>query len=111
MDKRIEVEVVYALPHEQRLFTASGEPGMTLEQAIEKSRILEYYPELDLSSLDVGVFGKQMPKDSPLNPGDRVEIYRPLIADPKEMRKKRAAEGKVMRRGGGEAADKTDTQD
>lgn len=107
MSNQIEVEVVYPLPHEQRIFKASGAPGMTLAEAIEKSRILEHYPELDPASMDVGVYGKQMPKDSPLNPGDRVEIYRPLIADPKEMRKKRAAEGKVMRRGG-ETADKAD---
>lgn len=102
MQTLIEVEVVYPLPHEQRIFKASGAPGMTLTEAIEKSRILEHYPELDISKVDVGVYGKQMPKDSPLNPGDRVEIYRPLIADPKEVRKKRAAEGKAMRRGSGE---------
>jgi putative ubiquitin-RnfH superfamily antitoxin RatB of RatAB toxin-antitoxin module len=109
MDKRIDVEVVYALPHEQRIFIASGEPGMTLDDAVKQSRILEHYPELDWASMDAGVFGKQMPKDSLLNPGDRVELYRPLIADPKEMRKKRAAEGKVMRRGGGDSGTEPDS--
>lgn len=103
MDKQIEVTLVYPLPHEQKIFSVTGPSDMTLEQAVEKSHILEHYPELDFASLTLGVFGKQMPRDSVLNPGDRVEIYRPLIADPKEMRKKRAAEGKVMRRGGGEA--------
>ncbi len=100
----IQVEVAYALPHEQVVRTVEGEPGMTVREAIEKSGILELHPEIDLSKTKVGVFGKVAKLDAVLYPGDRVEIYRPLIADPKEARKKRAAKGKPMRKGGGRNA-------
>jgi putative ubiquitin-RnfH superfamily antitoxin RatB of RatAB toxin-antitoxin module len=93
------VEVAYALPDEQLILSVTGEPGLTVGQAIERSGILERFPEIDLATSKVGVFGKLSKLDAPLNPGDRVEIYRPLIADPKEARKKRAAEGKVMKKG------------
>ncbi len=97
----IQVEVAYALPDEQVVRVVEGEPGMTVQQAIERSGILELHPEIDLASTKVGVFGKATKLDAVLYPGDRVEIYRPLIADPKEARKKRAAKGKVLRKGGG----------
>ncbi len=97
----IQVEVAYALPREQVVLTVEGEPGMTVQQAIERSGILDLHPEIDLSKNKVGVFGKAAKLDAVLYPGDRVEIYRPLIADPKEARKKRAAKGKPMRKGGG----------
>lgn len=100
---RIQVEVVYAQAEQQWVLSVLGEPGLTLQDAVNNSGILKRCPEIDWATVDVGVFGKVARKDSPLNDGDRVEIYRPLIADPKEMRKKRAAEGKVMRRGGGDA--------
>jgi putative ubiquitin-RnfH superfamily antitoxin RatB of RatAB toxin-antitoxin module len=93
------VEVAYALPDEQLILRLEAEPGITVEQAIRRSGILEHFPDIDLSSSKVGVFGKLAKLADTLNPGDRVEIYRPLIADPKEARKKRAAEGKVMRKG------------
>jgi putative ubiquitin-RnfH superfamily antitoxin RatB of RatAB toxin-antitoxin module len=75
---------------------------LTAKQAIEVSGILERFPEIDLKINKIGIFGKVAKLDTLLTEGDRVEIYRPLIADPKEARKKRAAEGKVMRKGGGE---------
>lgn len=103
---KISVEVAYALPDEQAILEVQGEPGLTLEQAVEKSGILQRFSEIEWDKVDVGVFGKLAKRGDVLHDGDRVEIYRPLIADPKEMRKKRAAEGKVMRRGGGDAADK-----
>ena len=87
----------YVVGHVQPL-----QQGATLEQAIIASRLLEQFPELSLSSLKVGVFGKLGKLSAALRTGDRVEIYRPLLADPKEVRKKRAAEGKRMRRGGGD---------
>jgi len=102
----IQVEVAYAKPDEQVIMSVHGSKGMTLEQAVEQSGILEKYPEIDWEKADVGVFGKVAKRNAALNDGDRVEIYRPLIADPKEMRKKRAAEGKRMRRGGGDAEPK-----
>lgn len=101
-EAKIRVEVAYALPDEQLILTVQGAPGMTLAQAVEQSGILQSFPRIDWPQVDVGLFGKISKPDALLQEGDRVEIYRPLIADPKEMRKKRAAEGKVMRRGGGE---------
>ncbi len=103
-DELIEVEVAYAKPDEQALIPLKVPPGTTLEQAIVQSGVLERFPEIDLSVNKVGIFGKVAKKDTVLSPGDRVEIYRPLIADPKEARKKRAAEGKQMRKGGGREA-------
>ncbi len=100
----IQVEVAYALPDEQIVRVVEGEPGMTVREAIERSGILELHPEIDLSKNKVGVFGKVAKLDAVLYPGDRVEIYRPLIADPREARKKRAARGKPMRKGGGRTA-------
>ncbi len=99
----IQVEVAYALPDEQIVRVVEGEPGMTVEQAIQASGILDAHPEIDLSRNKVGVFGKAAKLDAVLYPGDRVEIYRPLIADPKEARKKRASQGKQLRKGGGKA--------
>lgn len=98
----IDVEVAYAKADEQVVLRVHGQKGMTLQEAVQKSGLLGQFPEIDWATVDVGVYGKIAKKDAMLNDGDRVEIYRPLIADPKEMRKKRAAEGKVMRRGGGE---------
>jgi len=97
----IQVEVAYALPEEQIVHVLEGEPGITVEQAIRDSGILEEHPEIDLSKNKIGVFGKAAKLDAVLYPGDRVEIYRPLIADPKEARKKRASQGKALRKGGG----------
>ncbi len=99
----IQVEVAYALPNEQIVRVVEGEPGMTVEQAIQASGILDAHPEIDLARNKVGVFGKAAKLDAVLYPGDRVEIYRPLIADPKEARKKRASQGKQLRKGGGKA--------
>lgn len=104
------VEVAYALPGEQVILTVRGEPGMTVGQAIDRSGILDRYPDIDLAVNKLGVFGKLAKANAELNPGDRVEIYRALIADPKEARKKRAAEGKVMKKGARDAgAEKGDS--
>jgi len=99
----ILVEVAYALPNEQMIVPIKVNEGTTVEQAIKSSGILNKYPEIDLSNNKIGVFGRLSKLDSPLRHLDRVEIYRPLIADPKEVRKQRAADGKVMKKGGGEA--------
>ena len=95
------VEDAYALPERQLILKLDVAPDATLEQAIHASGMLEKFPEIDLGSNKVGVFGKLAKLDDKLHPGDRVEIYRPLIADPKEVRKKRAAQGKVMKKGAG----------
>jgi putative ubiquitin-RnfH superfamily antitoxin RatB of RatAB toxin-antitoxin module len=100
--EHISVEVAYAKPQEQLIVQLDVLPGTTLRQAIEQSGILERFPEIDLSQLKAGVFGKLKKLDQTLREGDRVEIYRPLIADPKEVRKQRAAAGKRMKKGGGD---------
>lgn len=98
--KKILVEVVYALPDEQTLLAFEVEEGAIAEDAIKQSGILTQYPEIDLSKQKVGLFSKLIKLDHPLREKDRIEIYRPLIADPKEVRKKRAAEGKALKKGG-----------
>ena len=96
----MKFEVAYGRMDEQALLTVESEEPLTVQQAIEQSGIVGRFSEIDLSLYKVGVFGKAAKLETPLADGDRVEIYRPLIADPKEARKKRAAEGKVMRKGG-----------
>ena len=102
MSDPINVEVVYALPQKQEIFTVKLADGATVRQAIEGCGVLQKYPEIDLAKNKLGVFAKLAKPDSLLRDRDRVEIYRPLIADPKEVRKQRAAEGKLMKKGAGE---------
>ncbi len=96
----IQVEVAYARPDEQVILTLRAAPGITLVQAVERSGILRLFPEIDINKNKFGVFGKMAKADAELREGDRVEIYRPLIADPKEQRKKRAAQGKSLKKRG-----------
>ena len=102
MSELISVEVVYPLPQKQEIFVVKLLLGATVREAIESSGVLAKYPEIDLAKSKLGVFAKLAKPDSVLRDRDRVEIYRPLIADPKEVRKQRAAEGKVMKKGAGE---------
>ena len=99
----LSVEVAYARLDDQTLLSINVRQGTTVQDAIQQSGILESYPEIDLSRNKVGVFGKLVKLQTELRDGDRVEIYRPLIADPKEVRKLRAAQGKQMKKGGGDA--------
>ena len=101
-EQGIQVEVAYAGLDAQALLSVTGDPGMTVREAIDRSGVLARFPEIDLAINKVGIFGKLAKLDQPLVNGDRVEIYRPLIADPTAQRKKRAAAGKAMRKGGGE---------
>lgn len=93
----ITVEVAYALPHEQKILAVQVEEGSTAYDAVIKSRIAELFTQIDPDSDPMGIFGKAIrdPKSEVLKPGDRIEIYRPLIADPKEARAKRAAKLKA----------------
>lgn len=100
--EQIPVEVAYALPDEQVILRLEVEAGTTARQAVEASGILERFPEIDLEQNKLGIFGKLAKPDTVLRAKDRVEIYRPLIADPKEVRRQRAAEGKRMKKGGGD---------
>jgi len=101
--ENISVEVAYARPDEQVILKLEMPAGSTLRQAVEQSGILDRFTEIDTASMKVGIFGKLKKPDQVLQAGDRVEIYRPLIADPKEVRKQRAAAGKQMKKGGGPA--------
>ena len=98
----INIEVAYALPDKQIIRAVNVDVGTTIGAAIVQSGIMMDFPELDieLENAKVGIFGKVASMTTVLAEGDRVEIYRPLIADPKEVRRKRAAEGKVMKKGG-----------
>lgn len=84
------VEVAYATPLRQALLSIEVPRGCTVAEAIDLSGIREEFPELELDSNMIGIFSRKVPPDHELREGDRVEIYRPLIADPKEMRKQRA---------------------
>jgi uncharacterized protein len=104
-----EVEVAYAKPETQVILAVKVERGATVEDAIKLSGILHNFPEIDLTANKVGVFGKLSKLNAPVKAGDRIEIYRHLIADPKEVRKQRAAQGKPMKKGGGGGEDKPES--
>lgn len=95
----IRVEVAYALPHKQALVSLHVAAGITVERAIQQSGVLSQFPEIDLAINKVGIFSKLVSLDAVLRDRDRVEIYRPLIADPKEIRRQRASAGKSMKKG------------
>jgi len=86
----IKVEVVYALPEKQYLLKVRVAEGSTVEQAITASGILELRTDINLAKNKVGIFSRPVKLTDTVNEGDRVEIYRPLIADPKELRRQRA---------------------
>lgn len=102
MPNQIAVEIAYAKPEKQLILTLKVPQGTTAEQAVMASGMLQKFPEIDLAVSKIGIFGKMVKPDTELREKDRVEIYRPLIADPKEVRRQRAAEGKVMKKGGGD---------
>jgi len=85
------VEVAYAAPARQEVIEVSVRPGATVEQVIRASGMLARFPEIDLTLQRVGIFGETARLRDAVRDGDRVEIYRPLVADPKEVRRKRAA--------------------
>lgn len=103
MTDTIRVEVTYAKAERQDVVPLTLPAGATLQQALEASGLLVKYPDIDLAKGKFGIYSKLARLDTVLRDQDRVEIYRPLIADPKEVRKQRAAEGKVMKKGGGAA--------
>ena len=94
MPEEIMVEVAYAMPEEQIIISIKVPIKYNVKQAIEKSDIQKKFPSIDLSKNKVGIFGKKTTLDHLLKDKDRIEIYRPLILDPKEMRRKRAAKKK-----------------
>jgi len=94
--KKINIEVAYALPEQQVIIPLQVNVGTTVMQAIELSGVLEQFADIDITSSKVGIFGKAEKPDTELREKDRVEIYRPLIADPKESRRKRAEKKKTQ---------------
>jgi putative ubiquitin-RnfH superfamily antitoxin RatB of RatAB toxin-antitoxin module len=86
----IEAEVVYALPTAQRRYAVRLPDGATVRDAIESSGVLGEFGDIDLAAAKVGIFGHIVELQRPVITGDRIEIYRPLTADPKEARRRRA---------------------
>ena len=105
MSDSISVEVAYALPEKQRIVKLDVTPGTTALEAVTLSRLDEVFDELVVGSdLKIGVWGKAATADRVLAAGERVEIYRPLLIDPKEVRKARAAKAKAARAEGDQDA-------
>lgn len=90
----IPVEVAFATPARQVVVALRVNRSATVGEAINQSGILREFPQLDLSTHAVGIFGEQVRLDATLAPGDRVEIYRPLLADPKQVRRQRVRRGR-----------------
>lgn len=96
---KITVEVAFALPERQQIIALEVEQGATAFDAAQQSGIVKAFPDIDLAEAKMGVFGKAIkPKTYEMQAGDRVEIYRALIADPKEARKKRADKVKAAKK-------------
>jgi putative ubiquitin-RnfH superfamily antitoxin RatB of RatAB toxin-antitoxin module len=103
MAETIHVEVVYAKAERQEMASINLPAGSTVGQAIDASGLLAKHPEIDLAINKLGIYAKLATVDTTLRDRDRVEIYRPLIADPKEVRKQRAADGKETNKSAGES--------
>lgn len=93
----IKVEVSYALPHKQVILELEVAEGTTALEAARQSGVAEKFEGIDLDNAKMGIFGKVVSPRQGLKAGDRVEVYRPLVADPKEVRKERAARAKARR--------------
>jgi putative ubiquitin-RnfH superfamily antitoxin RatB of RatAB toxin-antitoxin module len=91
MSGEVQIVVVYATPQDEFLHPMRVAPGTTIGQAIEGSGVLSRFPEINLVTQPVGIYGKKKTLDTVLRERDRIEIYRPLLADPKDSRRKRAA--------------------
>jgi putative ubiquitin-RnfH superfamily antitoxin RatB of RatAB toxin-antitoxin module len=91
MAEEVQVWVAYATPQEEFIHPMRVAPGTTIGQAIEGSGVLARFPEINLVTQPVGIYGKKKSLETVLRERDRVEIYRPLLADPKDSRRKRAA--------------------
>ena len=91
----IRVEVIYATPESQQIISIEVESGSTIQACINQSGVLTEYPEINLDEAKVGIFSQVKPLQHVVVEGDRIEIYRPLIADPKDVRRKKAAEAKL----------------
>lgn len=91
LNPKITIEVAYATREQQRIVAIEVDANCMIKNAIEQSGILNIFPEIDLTKQAVGIFGKKKNLNDTLQQNDRIEIYRPLIIDPKDARKKRVA--------------------
>lgn len=94
MDNKLTIEVAYATPDKQVLLMVYPQEGATVEECIRMSDVFEQFPDIDLEQQKVGIWNKAVKLNAQPRDGDRIEIYRPLIADPKAVRKRRAEEAK-----------------
>ncbi len=101
MGARTLIEVAYATPEKQVILEREIEAGTCIRDAVRQSGINQHFPEIDVENCKLGIFSKPVAADYELSDGDRIEIYRPLIADPKEVRRQRAAQGLKTKKGGG----------
>ena len=101
MKTKTMIEVAYATPEKQVIVECEVDTGTAVRDAVKHSGIDQHFPGIDLENCDLGVFGKAVAADYELIDGDRIEIYRPLLADPKEIRRQRAAMGLQTKKGGG----------
>ncbi|MDN7123499.1 RnfH family protein [Pseudidiomarina terrestris] len=92
--EHIQIEVAYATPERQQIIPIRVTKGTTVAECIEQSKITRYFPEIDLEQQKVGIWSKAVKLDQQPRDGDRIEIYRPLIADPKAIRRQRAERAK-----------------
>jgi putative ubiquitin-RnfH superfamily antitoxin RatB of RatAB toxin-antitoxin module len=90
-DTAFDIEVVYALPAEQIVIALKVAPGTTVAEAVKRSGLPARFREIDALRVAVGIYGRRVARDTVLAPGDRIEIYRVLTADPKQARRRRAA--------------------
>ncbi len=100
-DEKIDIEIAYALEHKQIILIQNIDASLNARDAIKASEIQSHFVDLNLDTIDMGVFGKVIKDDYKLQQGDRIELYRPLIADPKEVRRQRAKKGLATKKGGG----------
>ena len=96
MSGRLQIEVVFGLADRQELLAVTVDSGTTVAAAIAESGIADRFPEHELDSLAVGIWGRVVAREQVLADGDRIEIYRPLDIDPREARRRLAAEGRAM---------------
>ena len=100
VEEFFRVEVAYATPEKQLIIPVEVHIGSTAVEAVRQSGIESQFAEIDLENAKLGVFGKKIKPDAEVHPGDRIEIYRSLTADPKVVRRELAALGKTMGKGG-----------
>lgn len=98
VSKTVRVEVAYALRHRQALIAVEMEEGGTVEEAIRRSGVLTEFPGIDLPRAKVGLFGRRVALGALVRDGDRVEIYRPLVAEPKQARRERVQRAAIKSR-------------